>query len=308
MNLTNLINVLFVNNIDISKDFYINILAQTVKLDFGKNIIFESGFAIWEINPNHVISQHRKLNNVTSNNFELCFETDNIYTVYKKLQSYQVNFLHPINTEVWGQQTIRFFDPDNHLIEIGETLETFVIKFYNKGLTVKQVSESTHVPVEHVEQIVNQYNNFEISLANLNDLPDILTLQKECYNAEAELYNNYNIQPLTQNLNMLELEFSNLTILKLTINNKIIASVRAYSANNTCYVGKLIVNPQFQNKGYAIKLMHAIEEKFKHCIRFELFSGSKSEKNLYLYNKLGYTEFKREIMDNINFVYLEKNN
>jgi len=39
---------LFVRDINISKNFYINILQQQIDLDFGKNVVFKAGFAIWE--------------------------------------------------------------------------------------------------------------------------------------------------------------------------------------------------------------------------------------------------------------------
>ncbi len=41
--------------------------------------------------------------------------------------------------------------------------------------------------------------------------------------------------------------------------------------------------------------------------RFELFTGSRSEKNLYLYQKMGYEIFKRkELSDRVTLVFLEK--
>jgi hypothetical protein len=55
--------------------------------------------------------------------------------------------------------------------------------------------------------------------------------------------------------------------------------------------------------------MQAIEEKFQDVPRFELFTGSKSERNLYLYQKLGYRIFKHEQLSDIaELVYLEKEN
>jgi len=53
--------------------------------------------------------------------------------------------------------------------------------------------------------------------------------------------------------------------------------------------------------------MKEIENIFKECERFELFTGHKSEKNLYLYQKLGYKIFKNEkITDNLSFIYFGK--
>ncbi len=49
------------------------------------------------------------------------------------------------------------------------------------------------------------------------------------------------------------------------------------------------------------------EENFNSAKRFELFSGQKSIKNIFLYRKLGYSEFKRiAVNDLLTMVYLEK--
>jgi len=54
------------------------------------------------------------------------------------------------------------------------------------------------------------------------------------------------------------------------------------------------------------KLLNAIETYFENKT-FELFTSSKSEKNLSLYKKNGYKEYKREKAEsNFEFVYLEK--
>jgi hypothetical protein len=53
--------------------------------------------------------------------------------------------------------------------------------------------------------------------------------------------------------------------------------------------------------------MNEIEHAFSHAARFELFTGHLSERNLYLYRKLGYRSFKQErITDALTLVYLEK--
>ena len=147
----------------------------------------------------------------------------------------------------------------------------------------------------------------DILKANQNDLETILELQKDCYMTEAAIYNDYNIPPLKQDLESLKNEFKNTTILKSLINGQIVGSVRGFVDNETFYIGKLIVKKEFQNKGIGRLLLDSIELTFKDCTRFELFTGFKSQKNLYLYNKLGYKEFKRQrIHDNLTMIYLEK--
>ena len=171
MTIRNLVSVLFVKNIEISKDFYTNILRQQVSLDFGTNIIYKSGFAIWQIRENHIIPVNlgiEKIEDKSVNRFELCFETEDIDKVYNELKANNVIFLHELTEEIWGQRTIRFFDPDNHLIEVGEALEQFVIRFYKQGMTIQQVSERTHVPITEVERLVN--NDLQILSAEFSDL------------------------------------------------------------------------------------------------------------------------------------------
>jgi len=151
--------------------------------------------------------------------------------------------------------------------------------------------------------------HIDILQANRDDLETILQLQKDCYITEAEIYDDYNIQPLLQDLKSLENEFEHTVILKGVIDGEIVGSVRGFLDDETAYIGKLIVRKDFQNNGIGRLLLDAIESTFKESNRFELFTGFKSQKNLYLYNKLGYKEFKRQIVnDNLELIYLEKRN
>lgn len=143
--------------------------------------------------------------------------------------------------------------------------------------------------------------------AGFDDLEAILGLQKDCYLSEAEIYNDYTIPALNQDLASLQKEYEHTTILKCLVNDEIAGSVRAYAENDTVYIGRLIVGKVHQNKGYGSLLMRSVESEFTGYRRFELFTGFKSDKNLYLYNKLGYREFRREhINGNLTLVYLEK--
>ena len=146
-----------------------------------------------------------------------------------------------------------------------------------------------------------------IEKATVSDAEEILALQKLAYRSEAEIYNDFNIPPMVQTLESIEKDFENQVFLKALKNGRIIGSVRAYSKEGICYIGRLVVHPDFQNQGIGTKLMNEIEKIFGTCQRFELFTGDKSERNLYLYQKLGYKLFKTaNITDQTTIVYLEK--
>jgi ribosomal protein S18 acetylase RimI-like enzyme len=146
-----------------------------------------------------------------------------------------------------------------------------------------------------------------IERATISDADEILILQKLAYRSEVEIYNDFNIPPLLQTLENIQEDFEKQFFLKAVIDGRIIGSVRAYQKEETCYIGRLIVHPDFQDKGIGKKLMNEIEKIFSTCHRFELFTGDRSERNLYLYQKLGYKIFKTaNITDQTTIVYLEK--
>ncbi len=146
--------VIFVSDIKRSKTFYCEILGQKTEHDFGKNLIFKSGLTIWEVSPDHLIGKKLKTKSI-SNRFELYFETDQIEETFIKLKKENVSFLHELHEEPWGQRTIRFFDPDHHLIEVGEPLEIFVWNMHDSGLTNKQITEKSGIPLNTVNKILH---------------------------------------------------------------------------------------------------------------------------------------------------------
>ncbi|HMK53897.1 MAG TPA: GNAT family N-acetyltransferase [Methanobacteriaceae archaeon] len=147
-----------------------------------------------------------------------------------------------------------------------------------------------------------------IKLATVSDAREILALQRLAYQSEAELYQDYTIKPLIQTLDEMKKDFESYTFLKAVDNGKIVGSVRGKLLDpQTCYIGRLSVHPDYQNQGLGKRLMEQIERVFKPCQRFELFTGHLSQKNIHIYQKLGYSVYEtKKLNDHINLVYLEK--
>lgn len=147
----------------------------------------------------------------------------------------------------------------------------------------------------------------EILKAKNVDLPEILALQYLAYQSEAELFKSRDIPPLKQTLEELQEEFNNGVILKLvTDENVIIGSVRAYLRDGTAYIGKLMVHPDYRRRGFAGMLLEEIESCFP-AARYELFTSTRSEDNMRLYQKCGYEAFDcKKMNDELSFVYLQK--
>lgn len=150
-------------------------------------------------------------------------------------------------------------------------------------------------------------SGIQIGRATIKDAEAILSLQKLAYRSEAELYDNYDISPLKQTIGEVEGQFKTHVFLKAVSQGEIIGTVRAYEKDGTCYLERLAVHPKMQGQGIGTALIKKIESGFKPD-RFELFTGAKSEKNIGLYQKLGYVICKKASCgcEGIEIFYMEK--
>jgi catechol 2,3-dioxygenase-like lactoylglutathione lyase family enzyme len=145
---------IFVKDIQISKDFYTKFFGQEVQYDFGKNVSFKSGITIWEVREGHEIQKQLLENSGKQNGrFELYFETEDLDSIVEMITKNQIKKLHELKEEPWGQRTIRIYDPDGHLIEIGETLKSFVTRLQNV-MSEEEVSRKTGIPVEELKGLI----------------------------------------------------------------------------------------------------------------------------------------------------------
>ena len=134
-----------------------------------------------------------------------------------------------------------------------------------------------------------------------------MSVQKLAFHGQGLLYNDLTLPPLVQTLEELVRDFRTYTFLKALYDGKIVGSVRGRCESDTCFISRLIVHPEHQNRGIGTKLMLAIDNKFNGARRYELFTGHKSEKNLALYTRLGYREFARKPQSaNVTLICLEK--
>lgn len=145
-------SVLLVRDVAISRKFYESVLEQAVEADYVECLVFSGGLAIWdeEYAQNLIFGAENPASVGRSHNFELYFESDNLDELNTKLEEAGVEWVHRMVEQPWGQRVIRFFDPDQHIIEIAEPLTKVAKRLLEQGMTVEAISAKTSLPVEVV--------------------------------------------------------------------------------------------------------------------------------------------------------------
>ncbi|PLX01493.1 MAG: hypothetical protein C0594_13130 [Marinilabiliales bacterium] len=146
--------VLYVSNIDASRNFYEKVIGLIAIQDFGKSVSYLSGISLYEIQANHKLSS-RISNNKDNNAFELYFECENIEEVYNVHRNNNTRFLHPIEEESWGQKTFRIYDPDDNIIAFGESLDISVKRMHSEGYNIDQICDKTSIEKAAIESILD---------------------------------------------------------------------------------------------------------------------------------------------------------
>lgn len=145
--------LLVVTDMQRSRHFYEKLLKLRVKFDFGENISFEGDFAL------HLETHYIKLLQGTDirfggNDAELYFEHNDLEPLVARLQEANVEFVHPIMEQPWRQLVVRFYDPDRHVIEVGESMEHLSMRLFKEGLNMEQIAATTQLPAEYVSQLL----------------------------------------------------------------------------------------------------------------------------------------------------------
>jgi len=143
--------LLAVKDVNVSKKFYKELFNQEVVLDLGRNVTFSGGFAIQEdfawlvdLPVNSVIEK--------SNNMELYFEVDDFDEFIQKMMNYRnIEYVHQPKKHEWQQRVVRIYDPDHHIIEIGESMAVIAKRYLAEGYSIEETSKIIQHPIEFVE-------------------------------------------------------------------------------------------------------------------------------------------------------------
>lgn len=142
--------MLIVTDIDKSVEFYKKVMGLHVIMDFGANKTLTGGLALQTADTYKDFIGSSEIS-FGSHSFEIYFETDDFDQFVSGLKIYEVEYVHPIKEHSWGQRVIRFYDPDRHIIEVGENLKMVCRRFLDSGMTPEQTAKRMDVPEKFVK-------------------------------------------------------------------------------------------------------------------------------------------------------------
>lgn len=141
--------LLVVTDMNRTLEFYQKVLGLDVVVDFGANKTLTGGLCLqtletWRdfIGTDAIV--------FGGNDGEVYFEEDDFDGFIRRLETLDVEYVHPVKEHAWGQRVVRFYDPDRHMIEVGEDMKVVCKRFLDSGMTVEQTAERMDVPVDAV--------------------------------------------------------------------------------------------------------------------------------------------------------------
>jgi len=145
--------LLVVRDMARSRQFYHDVLGLDVAADFGANVVLSGGISLqtadtWQdfIHTDAVAFRH--------NAGELYFEEPDMDAFMRRLANLDIEYVHPLKEHRWGQRAVRFYDPDGHIIEVGESMAAVVRRFTESGLTAEQTAIRMDVPLDYVRKLL----------------------------------------------------------------------------------------------------------------------------------------------------------
>ena len=154
--------LLVVTDMERSKAFYREVLGLRVIMDFGANVTLTGGVCLqtkesWlELIQAEKSRQAERAGVVFGGlDAELYFEEDDFDAFTAKAEKLDfLEYVYPVAEHPWGQRVVRFYDPDHHVIEVGEKMEIVCRRFLDAGMTAEKIAERMNVPIKFVNHCI----------------------------------------------------------------------------------------------------------------------------------------------------------
>lgn len=148
--------LIVVKDMERSKAFYRDLFGLMVIADYDGNVVLTEGLvlqeeSIWKKFIGQGIAYH-------GNDAELYFEENDMEWFIEKLESWdgEIQYANRLMEHDWGQRVVRLYDPDGHLIEVGESMDYVAKRFLAAGMTLEETAVKTQMALGRVEELARR--------------------------------------------------------------------------------------------------------------------------------------------------------
>jgi len=150
-------SIIVVEEIARARTLYESILHLKVTADFGiYNVGFEGGLSLYRkaffeelIGGQVNLEKH--------NNVVLYFEVDDLEELEEEIAQNGFEFIHNIREQPWKQRNFRFYDYDQHVLEIAEKMDVVIDRLRQNGSSIEEIANLTGYSVDQVAQEIEKH-------------------------------------------------------------------------------------------------------------------------------------------------------
>ncbi|MGN0578553.1 MAG: VOC family protein [Ruminiclostridium sp.] len=184
-----------VRDMERSLKFYKELFGLDVAVDLGWNKTLTCGLTL-QFNFHKIADFPEETMKFRSNTMELYFETEDFDGFISLLEQHpEVERLHEPKTFPWKQRGIHIFDPDGHLLEVSESMETVARREFEAGRSAEETAEIIQHPLPLVKMWYDNYlkgDSRDISVcgADCKACSCLGSLCKGCNAAEGKVFHS----------------------------------------------------------------------------------------------------------------------
>lgn len=146
-----------VKDMDESLAFYKGLFNENLKTDLGWCKTLDCGLTL-QINYDQVVGFDKETMKYRNNTMELYFETEDFDAFIELLNKHkEVELLHEPTTYPWGQRGIHIYDPNGHIIEVGESMYSIAVRYFKEGKSATETAPLVGFPLKDVEEWYQTY-------------------------------------------------------------------------------------------------------------------------------------------------------
>ena len=148
--------LLAVTDMERSVAFYQTVLGLRKTMDFGANVTLTGGLSLQTLETwAEFLDKPAEDIRFGGNDAEMYYIADNFDTILSILKDYpQIELVCPPVEHRWGQRAVRLYDPDGHIIEVGESLNKVAKRFRDSGLNEEGVARRMDISLEYARELL----------------------------------------------------------------------------------------------------------------------------------------------------------